>query len=115
MSIDGSTHAVLRLDQASGFGPMRDAARTALGVTMFAAAMCACVELHKRIPSMDAKQLLDTLKAVTTGAAKSHIADSDSSTATQANAIQVIIHETGEVIELDRARSDSHSRETARS
>ena len=90
-------------EEVGGFGPMRDAARTALGATMYATGMMACVELNKRIPSMDVKQLLDTLKAVTTGATKSHVADSDRNAATQANVIQVVVQESGEVIELDRA------------
>ena len=54
-------------EEAGGYGPMRDAACTALGATMYATAMMACVELNERIPSMDVKQLLDTLKGSNDG------------------------------------------------
>ena len=93
-------------EEAGGFGPMRDAARNALGATMYATGMMACVELNKRIPGMDVKQLLDTLKVVTAGAAKSHVAEDDRNAAAQENVIQVVIQETGEVIELDRTSKD---------
>jgi len=84
-------------EEAGGYGPMRDAARTALGATMYATAMTACVELGERVPDMDTKQLLATIKAMTASAAKSCADETPAGAAT--NAIRVVVSETGEVVD----------------
>ena len=93
-------------DEAGGYGPMRDAARTAIGATMFAAAMVVCVELIERIPSMDVNQLLEVLKVLTANAPKSLAEGSGQGGAAATKPIQVVFQETGEVIDLDATVPD---------
>ena len=89
------------LEEAGGIGPMGDAARAALGATAFATVMGICAELEKRLPTMNVKELLHAMKVLTASAAKSLAEDSGQGGAAPTNTIQVVIHETGEVIDLN--------------
>ena len=94
------------IDEAGGIGPMSDAAHAALGATQFGTALGVCAELDRRLPSMSVKELLAAMKVLSAGAAKSYVEDAGPAAK---KPIQVVIQETGEVIDLDRAIPDRRS------